>query len=78
MDGGHARGGHDFGTVGDQVEEDGHGGLGRMVEATAEHRRQVAGEQRLGLTDLLLLYFASYLKLNHASHPRVMQASLTT
>lgn len=36
-DGGHARGGHHFGTVGDQVEEDGHGGLGRVVEATAEH-----------------------------------------
>lgn len=44
-DGGHAGGGHHFGTVGDQVEEDGHGGLRRVVEATAEHCRQVAGEQ---------------------------------
>lgn len=41
-DGGHAGGGHDFGTVGDQVEQDGHGGLGRVVEAAAQHRRQVA------------------------------------
>lgn len=41
-DGGHAGGGHDFGTVGDQVEQNGHGGLGRVVEAAAQHRRQVA------------------------------------
>lgn len=45
-DGGHAGGGHDFGTVGDQVEEDRHDGLCRVVEATAEHRRQVAGDRR--------------------------------
>lgn len=37
-DGSHPGGGHDFGTVGDQVEQDGHGGLGSMVEAAAEHR----------------------------------------
>lgn len=41
-DGGHARGGHDFGTVGDQVEQDGHSGLSRVVKAAAQHRRQVA------------------------------------
>lgn len=35
--GGHAGGSHHFGTVGDQVEEDRHGGLRRMVEPTAEH-----------------------------------------
>lgn len=40
-DGSHPGGGHDFGTVGDQVEEDRHGGLGSMVEAASEHRRQV-------------------------------------
>lgn len=44
-DGGHAGGGHDFGTVGDQVEEDRHGGLRSVVKPTAEHQRQVAGEQ---------------------------------
>lgn len=37
-DGSHAGGSHDFGTVGDQVEEDRHGGLGRVVEAAAQHR----------------------------------------
>lgn len=37
-DGGHPGGGHDFGTVGDQVEQDRHGGLGGVVEAAAEHR----------------------------------------
>lgn len=35
-DGGHAGGGHDFGTVGDQVEESWHDGLRRVVEAAAE------------------------------------------
>lgn len=40
-DGSHPGGGHDFGTVGDQVEEDRHGGLGSMVKAAAEHRRKV-------------------------------------
>lgn len=45
-DGGHAGGGHDFGTVGDQVEEDRHGGLCRVVEPAAEHRRQVTGDRR--------------------------------
>lgn len=45
-DGGHARRGHDFGTVGDQVEENGHDGLCGVVEATAEHQRQVAGDSR--------------------------------
>lgn len=45
-DGGHAGGGHDFGTVGNQVEEDRHGGLCRVVEAAAEHRRQVTGDRR--------------------------------
>lgn len=34
-DGSHPGGGHDFGTVGDQVEQDGHGGLSSMVEAAA-------------------------------------------
>lgn len=47
-DDGHAGGGHDFGTVGDQVEQDGHGGLGRMVEAAAQHRRQVAEKRVRG------------------------------
>lgn len=42
-DGSHAGGSHDFGTVGDQVEQDGYGGLGRVVEAAAQHWRQVAG-----------------------------------
>lgn len=40
-DGSHPGGGHDFGTVGDQVEEDRHGGLGSVVKAAAEHRRKV-------------------------------------
>lgn len=51
-DGGHSGGGHDFGTVGDQVEEDRHDGLCRVVEATAEHRRQVAGDRRAEQTGL--------------------------
>ena len=37
-DGGHAGGGHDFGTVGDQVEEGGHDSLRCVVEPTAEHQ----------------------------------------
>lgn len=34
----HPGGGHDFGTVGDQVEQDRHGGLSSMVEAATQHR----------------------------------------
>lgn len=45
-DGGHAGGGHHFGAVGDQVEEDRHGGFRRVVEPAAEHGRQVAGGGR--------------------------------
>lgn len=45
-DGGHARRGHDFGTVGHQVEEGRHDGLGGVVEAAAQHRRQVAAGDR--------------------------------
>lgn len=37
-DGSHPGGGYDFGTVGDQVEQDRHGGLSSMVKAAAEHR----------------------------------------
>lgn len=51
-DGGHARGGHDFGTVGDQVEKGRHGGLCCVVEPTAEHRRQVADDRREEQTKL--------------------------
>lgn len=34
---GHAWRGHDFGTVGNQVKEGGHDGLGCVVEASAEN-----------------------------------------
>lgn len=47
-DGSHAGGGHDFGTVGDQVEQDGDSGLGRVVEAAAQYCRQVAAWSRVG------------------------------
>lgn len=49
-DGGHAGGGHDFGSVGDQAEEGRHDGLCPVVEPTAEHQRQVAGDGRAGQT----------------------------
>lgn len=42
MDGGHAGCGHDFGTVGDQVEEYWHDGLCCVIEPVAEHWRQVS------------------------------------
>lgn len=76
-DGSHPGGGHDFGTVGDQVEQDGHGGLGSMVEAAAEHRRQVSETERRDVSvSQNLLSGTEFMRL--ASHPRVMQASLTT
>jgi hypothetical protein len=41
-DGEHPGRGHDFGTVGDEVEKDGHDGLRSMVKLVPQHHRQVA------------------------------------
>lgn len=38
----HTRGGHDFGTVGDEVEQDGNDGFRSMVEFIPQHCREVA------------------------------------
>lgn len=40
-DGRHAGGGHDFGTVGNEVEQDGDDGFRSMVEFIPQHRGEV-------------------------------------
>lgn len=46
-DGRDAGRGHDFGAVGDEVEEDGNDGFGAVVELVPQHRGEVAaGESR--------------------------------
>lgn len=40
--------GHDFGAVGDEVEEDGDDGFGPVVELVPQHRGEVAARARVG------------------------------
>lgn len=44
-DSGHTGGGHDFGTVGDEVEQDRNDCLRSMVEFITQHCREVATRQ---------------------------------
>lgn len=47
-DGGHARRGHDFGTVGHEVEQRGHDALRSMVKLVTQDRGQMSVEERAG------------------------------